>query len=60
MSEKLEALGQPVEEPSPEGEHDFAGEHDATVVDKDVLDGDADGESESPRGWSGMDHDDTA
>ena len=59
MSEKLEALGQPVEEPSPEGEHDFAGEHDSTAVDKDVL-GDDTGESESPRGWSGMDGDKTA
>ena len=59
MSEKLEALGQPVEEPSPEGDDDFAGEHDSTAVDKDVLDG-GKGESESPSGWSGMDHDSTA
>ena len=57
MSEKLEALGQPVEEPTPEGDHDFAGEHDSTAVDKDVLDGDGAGESESPGGWSGLDQD---
>ena len=56
-TEKLEPLGQPVEEPSPEGEHDFAGEHDATAVDKDITDGKGVGESESPEGWSGLDRD---
>lgn len=56
-TERLEALGQPVEEPTPEGDDDFAGEHDATAVDKDVTAGDGDGAPESPDGWSGLDHD---
>jgi hypothetical protein len=53
--ERLPALGQPVEEPVPEGDNDFAGEHDSTTVDHDVTSGrDSDRESESPNGWSGM------
>ena len=56
-SERLEALGQPVEEGAPEEEHDFAGEHDATAVDKDVITDEDTGESESPEGWSGLDRD---
>jgi hypothetical protein len=54
-NEGLPALGTPDEEPTPEGDHDFAGEHDATVVDQDVTaDRDA-SEPESPDGWSGLD-----
>jgi hypothetical protein len=56
--ERLPALGQPAEEPTPEGDHDFAGEHDSTVVDQDVTAGrESDKEPESPDGWSGMDQD---
>ena len=58
--EHLPALGQPVEEPVPEGDNDFAGEHDATVVDQEITAGGSTGEAESPKGWSGMDHDKTA
>lgn len=55
--ERLPALGQPVEQPVPEGDNDFAGEHDSTTVDRDVTAGrDGDKESESPSGWSGMEH----
>ncbi len=54
--ERLPALGQPVEEPTPEGDDDFAGEHDSTAVDDDIMAGHEDGkrEPESPRGWSGL------
>jgi hypothetical protein len=56
--ERLPALGQPVEEPTPEGDDDFAGEHDSTVVDQSIsADRESDKEPESPGGWSGMDHD---
>jgi hypothetical protein len=57
-AERLPALGQPVEEPTPEGDNDFAGEHDSTVVDDDVMGRrESDPEPESPGGWSGMDTD---
>ncbi len=53
--ERLPALGQPVEEPTPDGDHDFAGEHDATAVDQDITAGqDSDAEEESPAGSSGF------
>lgn len=56
--EGLPALGQPAGEPLPEGDGDFAGEHDATAVDDEVIAGrGADAEAESPRGWSGLDSD---
>lgn len=56
--EHLPALGQPVEEPVPEGDNDFAGEHDSTVVDQEITAGREHGkEPESPKGWSGMDQD---
>lgn len=58
QQESLPALGQPAEQPEPDGDHDFAGEHDATVVEKDILT-DGGGEAESPHGWSGMEHTDT-
>jgi hypothetical protein len=54
--ERLPALGQPVEQPEPEGDNDFAGEHDATVVDQEITAGKGRGEEESPHGWSGMDN----
>jgi hypothetical protein len=48
-------IGQPVEEPSPEGEHDFAGEHDDTAVGEDITSGRDDQREEgSPTGWSGL------
>ncbi len=57
-AERLPALGQPVEEPTPEGDNDFAGEHDSTVVDDDVMGRrESNPEPESPGGWSGMDAD---
>ena len=55
--ERLPALGQPVEEPTPEGDNDFAGEHDATVVDQGITSESDAKETESPDGWSGMDSD---
>lgn len=56
--ERLPALGQPAEEPVPEGDHDFAGEHDSTAVDDRITAGqDKSREAESPHGWSGMDDD---
>ena len=54
-NEELPALGTPVEEPVPEGDNDFAGEHDATAVDQDVTADRNVGEPESPDGWSGLD-----
>ena len=54
-NEGLPALGTPDEEPAPEGDADFAGEHDATTVDQDVTAGRGVGEPESPQGWSGLD-----
>jgi hypothetical protein len=54
QNERLPAFGD--EEAVPDGDSDFAGEHDDTTVDHDVTDGEA-GEQESPRGWSGMDGD---
>ncbi|HEY7273531.1 MAG TPA: hypothetical protein VH502_12425 [Actinoplanes sp.] len=53
--EGLPALGTPDEQPAPEGDDDFAGEHDATAVDQDVTAGRDVGETESPDGWSGLD-----
>jgi hypothetical protein len=56
--EHLPALGRPVEEPTPEGDHDFADEHDSTVVDQRITaHRESDPEPESPDGWSGMDKD---
>jgi hypothetical protein len=54
--EGLPALGVPEEQPTPEGDHDFAGEHDATAVDEGVTANRDVGEPESPDGWSGLDH----
>ena len=56
-NEGLPALGQPVEQPNPEGDDDFAGEHDATSVDQGVTADRDVGEPESPEGWSGLDRD---
>jgi hypothetical protein len=55
----LEALGQPVEEPAPEGDNDFASEHADTVVDKDITAGRDSGEPETPGGFDGLDEDGT-
>jgi hypothetical protein len=55
--EPLPAIGHPGEQPDeapPRGDQqDFADEHADTAVDKDVETG-ADGEEESPKGWSGL------
>jgi hypothetical protein len=53
--EGLPALGTPEEQPTPEGDDDFADEHDATAVDQGVTAGRDVGEPESPEGWSGLD-----
>jgi hypothetical protein len=48
-------IGQPVDEPAPEGDDDFAGEHDDTAVGEDITSGRDDSrEPESPTGWSGL------
>jgi hypothetical protein len=52
--QRLEPLGDPDDTFDPAG--DFAGEHDDTAVDDDVVGGQA-GEEESPRGWDGLDQD---
>ena len=52
--EPLQPIGQPVEEPTPEGDDDFAGEHDDTAVGEDITGGRDSGETESPTGWSGL------
>jgi hypothetical protein len=56
MSERPHrAIGRPVEDPSAEGDPDFAGEHDDTSVHDKITTGcDDDREPESPRGWSGL------
>jgi hypothetical protein len=49
------ALGQPAGGADPDGDPDFADEHDDTAVAEDILIGDdTDREPESPRGWSGL------
>lgn len=55
QQEQIAALGQPPEGRDTLPEPDFAGEHDVTAVDRDIITGaDADErEAESPRGWSG-------
>jgi len=54
-SDPRPAIGQPPDESTPEGDPDFATEHDDTTVAKDIIDGsDADREPESPRGWAGL------
>lgn len=54
--ESLPAIGQPAHDPDPDGDPDFASEHEETAVSEDIItDADADNrEPESPRGWSGM------
>jgi len=47
-------LGEPDAQPVPDGESDFASEHDNTAVDESILTGTDDREPESPRGWSGL------
>ncbi|GAB1689922.1 hypothetical protein [Krasilnikovia sp. M28-CT-15] len=49
--ERSAAIGDPdVEIP----DDDFAEEHTDTVVDRDIATGDQPGETESPRGWAGL------
>ncbi|WP_377570304.1 hypothetical protein [Micromonospora sonneratiae] len=58
--QRLPALGRPAveaDEPvgDPDGDPDFASEHDKTAVAEDIITGtEPDPEPESPRGWSGM------
>ena len=51
QNERLPAFGE--EDPSPDGDSDFASEHSDTAVDPDTA-GSKDGEPESPEGWSGL------
>ncbi len=53
QNERLPAFGD--EDAAPDGDSDFAGEHSDTSVDRDVIEGEK-GETVSPRGWSGLDH----
>ena len=54
----LPAIGQPPADPDPEGDPDFASEHEKTAVSSDILTGDeSDPEPESPRGWAGLERD---
>lgn len=54
----IEALGDPPSAPDPNGDPDFAGEHEETAVDDDIITGeDKDRrEPEAPRGWAGENH----
>ncbi|WBB79540.1 hypothetical protein O7606_25885 [Micromonospora sp. WMMD882] len=54
--ERIPALGQPPEGADTLPEPDFANEHEETAVDRDIITGEdkEERESESPRGWSGM------
>jgi hypothetical protein len=38
----------------PDGDADFAEEHEDTAVDRDITAGRDEGENESPRGWDGQ------
>jgi hypothetical protein len=52
---RLPALEEPEGRQRPEGEADFAEEHEDTAVDEDIINGeDTEREPESPRGWAGM------
>lgn len=57
MSERegpLPALGRPDKQAVPEEDDDFASEHDNTTVDEAILADTDDRETESPRGWAGL------
>ncbi|MEV4536079.1 hypothetical protein AB0J82_19875 [Asanoa sp. NPDC049518] len=52
-----EPLGRPEGDTDPAdtgADDDFAVEHEDTTVDEAIVDGDDRGESESPRGWAGL------
>lgn len=52
MSDVREPIGDPDDEGGQQA--DFAAEHDDTAVDEDVTTGEEAGETESPRGWAGL------
>jgi hypothetical protein len=54
--EHLEAFG---DEEVDDAESDFASEHQITTVDPGITAGRDEGETETPRGWDGMDTDST-
>ncbi|MDG4828940.1 hypothetical protein O7627_06415 [Solwaraspora sp. WMMD1047] len=54
---RLPAIGQPPTDPDPDGDPDFANEHEETAVSSDVITGDEENEPESPRGWAGLERD---
>ncbi|MEU8814647.1 hypothetical protein [Actinoplanes sp. NPDC048796] len=41
----------------PDEQEDFAAEHDSTAVDEQITADEDDGETEGPRGWSGLEQD---
>jgi hypothetical protein len=55
QQQRRPALGQPPQGADPDGDPDFASEHEETAVDDDIITGeDTDREPEAPRGWAGM------
>ncbi|HEX5542811.1 MAG TPA: hypothetical protein VFX60_14815 [Micromonospora sp.] len=56
--ERLPAIGHPPQEGEaetpPNSNADFAEEHDTTAVSEPILSGENQRETESPRGWSGL------
>jgi hypothetical protein len=55
MTDTREPIGDPDDAPADSADSgDFAGEHDDTAVDEDIASGDDQGETESPRGWAGL------
>ncbi len=55
--QELPALGQPDVAPDPQGDSDFAAEHDSTAVDDKIMTGDEPREPARPTGWAGLDKD---
>jgi hypothetical protein len=53
--EHLEAFGSDDIDDIDDADSDFASEHSDTTVDRDIEDGKDKGETESPKGWDGMD-----
>jgi hypothetical protein len=55
--ENLEAFGGEDTADGYDGDSDFADEHTGSVVDRDIPGDRGNSETESPKGWSGMDSD---
>lgn len=57
MTDTREPIGDPDDarvDPAEAASGDFASEHDDTAVDEEITTGDDGGETESPRGWAGL------